>query len=259
MQPQLNTLKEELKKQLEDIIQYWIRFTQDEQHGGFWGSINNQNQPMIGSPKGLVLNARILLTFSEASRYLQDEKILSISHRAFRYILDHFHDKEFGGVFWSIDENGNLLGVLSRSEALQAARDAELDLIEISPDADPPVAKIVDWGKYNYQRTKQLQKNKRNAKTSELKQMRFGLKISDHDIGVKIKKVNSFLADGDNVRITVIYRGRELAHREIGYKLMDKLISILGEGIVTEQEPQFAGRQLSIVVRSNSNAKAKNS
>jgi len=149
--------------------------------------------------------------------------------------------------------------VLSRSEALQAARDAELDLIEISPDADPPVAKIVDWGKYNYQRTKQLQKNKRNAKTSELKQMRFGLKISDHDIGVKIKKVNSFLADGDKVRITVIYRGRELAHKEIGYKLMDKLISILGESIVTEQEPQFAGRQLSIVVRSNSNAKAKNS
>ena len=149
--------------------------------------------------------------------------------------------------------------MLSRSEALQAARDAELDLIEISPDADPPVAKIVDWGKYNYQRTKQLQKNKRNAKTSELKQMRFGLKISDHDIGVKIKKVNSFLADGDKVRITVIYRGRELAHKEIGYKLMDKLILILGESIVTEQEPQFAGRQLSIVVRSNSNAKAKNS
>ena len=156
-----------------------------------------------------------------------------------------------------IDENGNLLGVLSRSEALQAARDAELDLIEISPDADPPVAKIVDWGKYNYQRTKQLQKNKRNAKTSELKQMRFGLKISDHDIGVKLKKVNSFLADGDKVRITVIYRGRELAHKEIGYKLMDKLISILGEGIVTEQEPQFAGRQLSIVVRSNIMPKLK--
>jgi len=89
--------------------------------------------------------------------------------------------------------------------------------------------------------------------------MRFGLKISDHDIGVKIKKVNTFLTDGDKVRITVIYRGRELAHKEIGYKLMDKLISILGEGVVTEQEPQFAGRQLSIVVRSNSNAKAKNS
>ncbi|MEI6237468.1 MAG: translation initiation factor IF-3 [Candidatus Saccharibacteria bacterium] len=158
-----------------------------------------------------------------------------------------------------IDQNGNQLGVLSRSEALQAAREAELDLIEISPEADPPVAKIVDWGKYNYQKTKQLQKNKRNAKTSELKQMRFGLKISDHDIAVKLKKVNSFLTSGDKVRISIIYRGRELAHKEIGYKLLEKLTNILGDNIVTEQEPQFAGRQLSIVVRSNINAKAKNS
>jgi len=140
---------------------------------------------------------------------------------------------------------------------LQAARDAELDLVEISPDANPPVAKIVDWGKYNYQRTKQLQKNKRNAKASELKQMRFGLKISDHDIGVKLKKVSSFLADGDKVRLTIIYRGRELAHKELGYKLMDKLIVELGENVVADQQPQFAGRQLSAVVRST-NAKAKN-
>lgn len=140
---------------------------------------------------------------------------------------------------------------------MQAARDAELDLVEISPDANPPVAKIVDWGKYNYQRTKQLQKNKRNAKASELKQMRFGLKISDHDIGVKLKKVSSFLADGDKVRLTIIYRGRELAHKELGYKLMDKLIVELGENVVADQQPQFAGRQLSAVVRST-NAKAKN-
>jgi len=146
---------------------------------------------------------------------------------------------------------------LSKQEALQAARDAELDLVEISPDANPPVAKIVDWGKYNYQRTKQLQKNKRNAKASELKQMRFGLKISDHDIGVKLKKVSSFLADGDKVRLTIIYRGRELAHKELGYKLMDKLIVELGENVVADQQPQFAGRQLSAVVRST-NAKAKN-
>lgn len=130
-------------------------------------------------------------------------------------------------------------------------------MVEISPDADPPVAKIVDWGKFNYQRTKQLQKNKRNAKASELKQMRFGLKISDHDIGVKLKKVSSFLADGDKVRLSIIYRGRELAHKDLGYKLMDKLIAELGENVVADQQPQFAGRQLSVVVRST-NAKAKN-
>ena len=149
------------------------------------------------------------------------------------------------------------MGVLSKQEALQAARDAELDLVEISPDANPPVAKIVDWGKYNYKRTKQLQKNKRNAKASELKQMRFGMKISDNDIAVKLKKVSSFLADGDKVRLSIIYRGRELAHKDLGYKLMDKLIGLLGDGVVADQQPQFAGRQLSVVVRST-NAKAKN-
>lgn len=130
-------------------------------------------------------------------------------------------------------------------------------MVEISPDADPPVAKIVDWGKYNYQKTKQLQKNKRNAKASELKQMRFGLKIGDNDIAIKLKKVSSFLADGDKVRLSIIYRGRELAHKEIGYQLMDKLMLLLGENVVADQQPQFAGRQLSVVVRST-NAKAKN-
>jgi translation initiation factor IF-3 len=133
-----------------------------------------------------------------------------------------------------------------------------LDLVEISPEADPPVAKIVDWGKYNYQRTKQLQKNKRSSKATELKQMRFGLKISDHDIAVKLKKVSSFLDEGNKVRLSIIYRGRELAHKELGYKLMDKLIAQLGEHVVADQQPQFAGRQLSAVVRSN-NAKVKKS
>ena len=109
MQPQLKILKEELKKQLEDIIQYWTQYTQDDQHGGFWGSINNQNQPVPGAPKGLVLNARILWTFSEASRYIKDKKILTIANRAFQYILDHFHDKEYGGVYWSVDEKGYML------------------------------------------------------------------------------------------------------------------------------------------------------
>ena len=133
-----------------------------------------------------------------------------------------------------------------------------MDLVEISPEANPPVAKIVDWGKYNYQRMKQLQKNKRSSKVSELKQMRFGLKISDHDTGVKLKKVSSFLDEGHKVRLSIIYRGRELAHKELGYKLMDKLIAQLGEHVVADQQPQFAGRQLSAVVRSN-NAKVKKS
>lgn len=156
-----------------------------------------------------------------------------------------------------IDEDGNQLGILSRNEALQAAVDRGLDLVEISPDAKPPVAKIVDWGKYNYQRTKQLQRNKRNAKTLDLKQMRFGLKISEHDLGVKLRKVTDFLEEGHKVKITIFYRGRELAHKDLGFKLADKVISDLGETVVVDQTPQFAGKQLNFVIRSN-HAKAKN-
>lgn len=156
-----------------------------------------------------------------------------------------------------IDQEGKQLGILSRAEALQMAQDQDLDLVEISPDANPPVAKIVDWGKFNYQRTKQLQKNKRNAKATELKQMRFGLKISDHDLGVKLKKVQDFLEDGHKVKITIFYRGRELAHKDVGFKLADKVISDFGDEIVVDQTPQFAGKQLNFVIRS-SHAKAKN-
>lgn len=155
-----------------------------------------------------------------------------------------------------IDESGQQLGVLTKEEALKLAQEADLDLVEISPNADPPVAKIIDFGKFNYQRTKQLQKNKRNAKVQELKQMRYGLKIGEHDLQVKNGKVKQFLESGNKVRITVVYRGRELAHKEIGYTLLDRIVEQLGEGVVKEHEPQFAGKQLSVVVRSN-NAKAK--
>ncbi len=140
---------------------------------------------------------------------------------------------------------------------MQIAAEQDLDLVEISPDANPPVAKIVDWGKYNYQRTKQLQKNKRNAKTLEVKQMRFGLKISEHDLGVKLKKVTDFLEAGHKVKITIFYRGRELAHKDLGFKLAEKVIADFGDIIVVDQTPQFAGKQLNFVIRS-SHAKAKN-
>ena len=138
---------------------------------------------------------------------------------------------------------------MTRQEALSAARAAELDLVEISPDAAPPVAKIIDWGKYNYQKTKQLQKSKKNAKTFDVKQMRFGLKISDHDLEVKRKKITEFLEAGHKVKIMVVYRGRELAHKEIGFRLADRIIESFGETIAVDQQPLFAGKQLGFVIR----------
>lgn len=149
------------------------------------------------------------------------------------------------------------MGVLSRQEALEHATMRELDLVEISPNADPPVAKIVDWGKYNYQRTKALQKQKRTAKNPEMKQMRFGLKIGDHDLDVKLKKVTGFLENGHKVKITIFYRGREMAHRDIGFKLADRVIERYGDSIVVDQKPQLNGKQLTFVVRSSGHAKTE--
>jgi translation initiation factor IF-3 len=156
-----------------------------------------------------------------------------------------------------IDEDGKQLGILTRTEALHLAQEQELDLVEISPDANPPVAKIVDWGKFNYQRTKQLQKNKRNTKVQDIKQMRFGLKIGDHDLAIKMRKVTGFLDDGHKVKITLFYRGREMAHRDLGFKLAERVISDFGDQIVVDQQPQLAGKQLSFMIRSSNHAKTK--
>lgn len=122
--------------------------------------------------------------------------------------------------------------------------------MEISPNADPPVAKVVDWGKYQYQKMKEQQKSRAKSKQSELKQMRFGLKIGSGDLDIKLRKIRGFLADGHKVRIQIFYRGREMAHKELGYVMIDKIIALLDEEAIVEQQPQMAGRNLSIVVRS---------
>lgn len=139
---------------------------------------------------------------------------------------------------------------MSRAEALKAAEDAGVDLVEISPSAAPPVAKIVDWGKYQYQKMKEQQKNRKSSKAGELKQMRFGLKIGSGDLEIKLRKIRAFLAAGHKVRIQIFYRGREMAHKELGYEMIDKIIALLEDDAILEQKPQMAGRNLSIVVRS---------
>ncbi len=132
---------------------------------------------------------------------------------------------------------------------MQIAQEQGLDLVEISPDANPPVCKIVDWGKYNYQRTKQLQKNRKNTKVLDMKQIRFGLKIGAHDLAIKMGKVTKFLEAGHKVKITLVYRGREQAHKEIGFQIAQRVIQDFGDTIIVDQQPQLAGRQLSFVVR----------
>lgn len=149
-----------------------------------------------------------------------------------------------------IGTSGEQLGIMSRDEALKLAEEAGVDLVEISPNADPPVAKIIDWGKYQYQKMKEQQKNRKASKQSELKQMRFGLKIGSGDLDIKLRKIRGFLSEGHKVRIQIFYRGREMAHKELGYVMIEKIVGLLEEDAIVEQQPQMAGRNLSIVVRS---------
>ena len=149
-----------------------------------------------------------------------------------------------------IGQSGEQLGILSRADALKAAEEAGLDLVEISPNADPPVAKIVDWGKFQYQKMKEAQKNRRSNKASELKQMRFGLKIGQGDLDIKLRKVREFLKEGHKVRIQIFYRGREMAHKELGFVMIKRIGELLEDDAVFEHEPQMAGRNLSVVIRS---------
>ncbi len=149
-----------------------------------------------------------------------------------------------------IGADGKQLGVMSLREALDIAQKAGVDLVEISPKADPPVAKIVDWGKYQYQKMKEQQKARRNNKANELKQMRFGLKIGSNDLEIKLRKIRAFLSDGHKVKILIFFRGREIAHKNLGYDLIDKMMEQLKDEATLEQKPTMAGRNLSIVIRS---------
>lgn len=149
-----------------------------------------------------------------------------------------------------IGADGKQLGVMSLREALDIAQKAGVDLVEISPKANPPVAKIVDWGKYQYQKMKEQQKARRNNKANELKQMRFGLKIGSNDLEIKLRKIRAFLSDGHKVKILIFFRGREITHKNLGYDLIDKMMEQLKDEATLEQKPTMTGRNLSIVIRS---------
>ena len=138
---------------------------------------------------------------------------------------------------------------MSSRDAQLIARDAGVDLVEISANANPPVVKVIDWGKYQYQKMKEQSRAKRKSKSSELKQIRLGLKIGENDLNIKIRKIKEFLDDGYRVKIMLVFRGREMAHKEIGDELAKKIIDLLGSDIIVEGNPQMSGRNLSFSVR----------
>lgn len=147
-----------------------------------------------------------------------------------------------------IDKDGNQLGILSVSEALYKAEQSGLDLVEISPNAEPPVCKIVDYGKYRYQQTKKEKESKKTQHQVKVKEVKIKPNTDDHDLLTKLKHAKEFLTKGDKVRITCVFRGREMQHPEIGMQSVQRMIEDLSELSTPESEPKMLGKNLSVVL-----------
>lgn len=143
-----------------------------------------------------------------------------------------------------LDKEGKQIGILSKFEALQKAREAGLDLVEVAPTASPPVARIIDFNKFLYQLEKKKREEKRKAKISETKEIRLGPFMSEHDIKVMIKRAKEFLTDGDKVKLVVKFIGRQITHPEFGQKILNKVIESVSDIAKVEREARFEGKQL---------------
>jgi translation initiation factor IF-3 len=147
-----------------------------------------------------------------------------------------------------IDDTGQQLGIMPPQQALVIARQKGLDLVEISASASPPVCRIMDYGKYQYQEQKRAREARRHQKVIEVKEIKFRPKVDEHDYQFKKKHIERFLADGDKVKATVFFRGREMAHPEIGRRIVERLIAELSEVAIAETLPRMEGNQMSTIL-----------
>ena len=143
---------------------------------------------------------------------------------------------------------GENFGVVDRETALRKAEEAGLDLVEISPNADPPVCKILDIGKYKYEEQKRKNEARKKQKVIEVKEIKLRPNIDDHDYDVKIKAMTRFIEEGDKVKVTLRFRGREMAHMELGHQLLSRVKADFEETAKVEQEPRSEGRQIVMVL-----------
>lgn len=147
-----------------------------------------------------------------------------------------------------IDEKGEMLGVLSKSEALKVAQDAGLDLVEVSPNAEPPVCKILNYGKYKYELQKKKAEAKKKQKVIEVKEIQMRPMIDPHDFDIKCKAIKRFLESGDKVKLVMRFRGRELSHQEIGMGILLKVKTLFEEVSKVDHMPKLEGRQMVMII-----------
>jgi len=147
-----------------------------------------------------------------------------------------------------ISADGQQVGVMPTKEALARAVEANLDLVEVAPQATPPVCRIMDYGKYKYQQSKKQQEARRRQTTIQVKEIKVRPKIEEHDMAFKLRNTRRFLSEGDKVKISVIFRGREIAHTDRGFRMLAQMSEALAEVAVVEQHPKLEGRNLSMIV-----------
>ncbi|RIV77031.1 translation initiation factor IF-3 [Pelagerythrobacter aerophilus] len=147
-----------------------------------------------------------------------------------------------------IDENGENLGVMYTREAIEQAADVGLNLVEVSPNADPPVCKFLDVGKYRYEAQKKANAARKTQKTQEIKEIKMRPNIDDHDYDVKMRNVNKFIENGDKVKVTLRFRGREMAHQQLGMDLLRRVQDDVEEIAKVEAFPRLEGRQMLMVL-----------
>lgn len=145
-----------------------------------------------------------------------------------------------------IDETGEMRGVMSLDDALALAEQADLDLVNVSPNAEPPVCKILDYGKFRYEQQKKEKAAKKNQHVTEIKEIRLSPSIEDHDVDVKAKTAIKFLQDGDKLKVSLRFRGRERDYTQLGYEVMQKFAEIVSDYGVIEKEPKMEGRRMNM-------------
>lgn len=143
-----------------------------------------------------------------------------------------------------IDADGSQLGIMSSRDALQLAQEKKLDLVKISPQANPPVCKIMDYGKHKYEQQKREKEARKKQKNVTLKEVRLSLKIEKHDLETKAKNAIKFLENGDKVKVSVRFRGRELGHTQFGYEVIDRFVEVIGDHGSLEKKPAMEGRSM---------------
>jgi len=147
-----------------------------------------------------------------------------------------------------VDADGEMVGVVSKAEGLEIAFQASLDLVEISPNADPPVCKVLDYGKFEYEAQKKANEARKKQKVIDVKEIKMRPGIDEHDYQVKMRSVKRFLDDGDKVKLTIRFRGREMAHQELGMKVLDRVREEVDELAKVEQFPRTEGRLMTMVI-----------